>query len=148
MMCLFTGIISRDMKTRLLIIIGVTGIGIATALIIGVLNYESNSDTAFPSDYPRISQNDMFCWTQWYMQNTVIDEKKLVSSIRSTISMFGPDFDIPNREITISHNDEETIISIGGSWTKDKVNHEKLTSTIKNHIGNSELLRDDIVMCT
>ncbi|MCV0391941.1 MAG: hypothetical protein K5790_01460 [Nitrosopumilus sp.] len=134
------------MKTRNLAIL-IAVIGIIVALIIGV-NYESSNDPAFPSDYPLISQNDMFCWTQWYMQSTVIDEKKLISSIRSAISMFGSDFDIPNREITISHNEEETIISIGGSWTKDKANHEKLTAVIKNHIGDSELIRDDIVLCT
>ena len=109
---------------------------------------EPKSEPAFPSDYPRISQNDMYCWTQWwYVQNTAIDEEKLVSSLRSTISMFGPDFDIPNREITVSHNGEETVISIGGLWTKDKVHHEKLTSVIKNHMDGSELIRDNIVMC-
>lgn len=136
------------MKTRFLIIIGIASIGMTIALIIGILNYESSNETAFPSGYPRISQNDMFCWTQWYMQNAKIDEGELVSSLRSTISMFGADFDIRDREITVTHNDEETIISIGGSWTKDQTHHEKLTSVIKNHIGDSELIRDDIVMCT
>jgi len=133
------------MKTRILIIVAVVA-GITVVSIFGILNYEPN-DPAFPSGYPRISQNDMFCWTQWYMQNTKIDEAKLVSSLRFTISMFGPDFDIPNREITVSHNDEETVISIGGSWIKDQTHHEKLTSVIKNHMDGSELIRDDIVMC-
>ena len=134
------------MKTRILIIVAVVA-GITVVSIFGILSYGPN-DPAFPSGYPRISQNDMFCWTQWYMHNTKIDEAKLVSSLRSTISMFGPGFDVQDREITVTHNDEETIISIGGSWTKDRTNHEKLTSVIKNHIGDSEFIRDDIVVCT
>lgn len=106
-----------------------------------------SGNLAFLAGYPRISQNDMYCWTQWYLQDTIIDEEKLISSLRSTISMFGSDFDIPDREITISRNEEETIISIGGSWTKDRVHHEKLTSVIEGHVGDSKIIRDDIVMC-
>jgi len=53
------------MKTKLLIILGIVSIGITAALAIGALSYESNDNPAFPSDYPRISQNDMLCWTQW-----------------------------------------------------------------------------------
>lgn len=117
------------------------------AFVIGMFTYDSNGDPAFRSDYPRISQNDMYCWTQWHIQNTVIDEEGLIASIRSTISMFGSDFDILNREIAITHNDEETKVSIGGSWTKDKTHHEKLTSVIKDHIGDSKIIRDDIVAC-
>lgn len=106
-----------------------------------------SDNPAFLADYPRISQNDMYCWTQWYMKNTIIDEGKLISSIRSTIAMFGSDFDISDREITVIHNDEETIISIAGSWTKDKTHHKKLTSVIEDNIGDSKIIRDDIVMC-
>ncbi len=135
------------MKTRFLIIMVAVVVGITVVSIFGILNYGPN-DSAFPSGYPRIFQNDMYCWTQWYMQNTKIDEVKLVSSLRSTISMFGPDFDIQDREITVTPNDEETIISIGGSWRKDQTNHEKLTSVIKNHTGDSEFIHDGIVMCT
>ena len=135
------------MKTRRLITIGIL-IGVTTVLVIGALNYESNNDPAFPSGYPRISQNDMYCLTQWYMTSTTIDEKESIASIRTTISMFGSDFDISDREITISHNDEETIISISGSWTKDKIHHEQLTSVIKDHIGDSKIIHDDVVMCT
>ena len=133
------------MKVRTLILISIG----ATVLVFAALFYitTNGENPAFPSGYPQISQNDMYCWTQWYMQNTKIDEEKLISSIRSTISMFGPDFDIPNREIALSHNEEETIISIGGSWTKDKAHHEKLTSVIEDHIGDSKITRDDIVMC-
>jgi len=105
-------------------------------------------ESPFLADHPQIPQNDMFCWTQWYMNNRIIDEGKLILSLRSAISMFGSDFDIADREITITHHDEETIISIGGSWTKDKVHHEKLTSVIKDHIGDSKIIRDDIIVCT
>ena len=62
--------------------------------------------------------------------------------------MFGPDFDIPDREITVTHHDEEIIVSVGGSWAKDKAHHEKLTSVIEAHIGYSKIIRDDVVMCT
>ncbi|MEX0862293.1 hypothetical protein [Nitrosopumilus sp.] len=143
------------MKTKLLIIIGIS----VTVFLIGTIIYPYINETSFDDDnphdiptalsnIPQIHQNDMFCWTQWHMQNTIIDEEKLISSLRSTISMFGSDFDVPNREITIKNNDEETIISIGGSWTKDQIHHEKLTSIIKDHIGDSQIIRDDIVMCT
>jgi hypothetical protein len=127
------------MKTRLLIIIGISVI----VFLMGMIVYSTTL-----SNVPQIRQNDMFCWTQWYMQNTIIDEDKLIPSIRSTIFMFGSDFDIPDREITIRHNSEETIISVGGSWTKDKIHHEKLTSVIQDHIGDSKIIRDDIIMCT
>ena len=143
------------MKTRLLIIFGLS----VTVFLIGTIVYPTINKVTFDDDnphdiptalsnIPQIRQNDMFCWTQWYMQNTIIDEEKLISSIRSTIFMFGSDFDISNREITISHNSEEIIISIGGSWTKDKIHHEKMTSVIKDHIGDSKIIRDDIIMCT
>jgi hypothetical protein len=147
--------LQEKMKTRLLIIIGIS----VTVFLMGAIAYPIINETTFDDDnphdipttlsnVPQIRQNDMFCWTQWYIQNTMIDEEKLISSVRTTISMFGPDFDISNREITISHNNEETIISIGGSWTKDKIHHEKLTSTIKDHIRDSKIIRDDIIMCT
>lgn len=94
-----------------------------------------------------IPQNDMYCWTQWYMKNTIINEDELILSIQDTIVLFGSDFDIPNREITIIHNEEETIISIGGSWTKDKIHHDTLTTVIKGFIEDVDIIRDDIVMC-
>jgi hypothetical protein len=144
------------MKTRLLIILGlviaVSAVTLTLFPMFGLMWWSSfdprdSDNPAFQTDYPRISQNDMYCWTQWYMKNTTIDEGKLISSIRSTIAMFGSDFDISDREVTVIHNDEETIISIAGSWTKDKTHHEKLTSVIEDHIGDSKIIRDDIVMC-
>ncbi|MCH9657247.1 hypothetical protein K0U27_00900 [archaeon] len=134
------------MKTRTLIPIFLG----ATILVFVALFYVAANDQnpAFQSGFPRISQNDMYCWTQWYLKDTYIDEEKLMSSLRSTVAMFGPDFDIPDREVTVTQINEETIISVGGSWTKDKAHHEKLTSIIKDHVGDSKITRDGIVMCT
>ena len=97
--------------------------------------------------FPEIKQNDMYCWTQWYLENTTIDEEKLILSIQNTISNFGSHVDVPEREITISHNEEETTISVAGVWTKDQSQHEELTSVVKNHIGDSKITRDDIILC-
>ena len=102
---------------------------------------------AFLAEYPQIRQNDMYCWTQWYMKNTTIDEEKLILSIQSTISEFGSHVDVPEREITVSYNEEETVISIAGIWTEDQNQHKELTSVVKNHIGDSKIIRDDIIMC-
>ncbi|WP_428324368.1 hypothetical protein [Nitrosopumilus sp.] len=135
------------MRIGFLIII--VGIIIAVA-VFGMIFYlfADSPNPAFPSGYPRIAQNDMYCWTQWwYVQNNTIDEVKLTSALRATISEFGQDFDIPNREIMIEYHNEQTVISVGGSWTKDVTNHKKLTSVIKGHVGDSELIRDDVVMC-
>lgn len=92
-------------------------------------------------------QNDLWCSTEWYMENTTIDEENLISSIRETIFGFGPEFDLAAREIKVYHHDEETVISIGGSWLDDQNQHEELTSIVKNHIGDSKIIRDDIVSC-
>lgn len=133
------------MKTRTLIPIF---LGAAVLTFVALFYVTANDQNpAFQSGYPQMSQNDMYCWTQWYMKNHFIDEEELIPSLRSAISMFGSDFDIPSREITVTHNDEETIISIAGSWTKDKTRHEKLTSVIEEHVGDSKIIRDDIVMC-
>jgi hypothetical protein len=134
------------MKTKTLIIISSVVVALVFVMLFYILTNDNNS--AFTSGYPQIPQNDMFCWTQWYMKNTVIDEAKLIQSIGSAITLFGSNFDISNREITISHNNEETIISISGSWAKDKIHHEKLTSVIQDHIGDSKIIRDDFIMCT
>ena len=44
----------------------------------------------------------MYCWAQWYLKDMSIDEKKLISSLRSTVAVFGPDFDILDRKISYS----------------------------------------------
>lgn len=105
------------------------------------------SNPALLTEYPQIKQNDMYCWTQWYMKNTTIDEEKLILSIQSTISEFGSHVDVPEREITVYYNEDETVISIAGIWTEDQNQHKELTSIVKNHIGDSEIIRDDIIMC-
>ncbi len=136
------------MKTRYKISI----IGVVLTISISLFVVWSISDTnlvnpTFLEEYPQIRQNDMFCWTQWYLENTTINESELISSIQKTIAGFGSHVDVPEREITVSHNEEETVISIAGIWIEDQNQHEELTSVIKNHIGDSKIIRDDIIMC-
>lgn len=98
-------------------------------------------------EYPEIPQNDMYCWTEWYLEKTVISESDLISSIQKTIAEFGSNVDVPNREITIFHNEEETVISVAGIWIKDQTQHKELTAVVKNYVDNSKIIRDDIISC-
>jgi len=92
-------------------------------------------------------QNDLACWTEWYIEKTTIDEEKLILSVEKTISGFGSQVDIPGREINVYQYDDETVVSIAGIWKDDQIQHGELISVIKNHIGNSKIIHDDIVLC-
>ena len=94
-----------------------------------------------------IPQNDMWCWTEWYLEKTAINESELVPSIQKTIAEFGPYVDVSEREITIYHNEEETVISVAGVWTKDQIQHEKLTSVVENYADDSKIMYDGIISC-
>jgi hypothetical protein len=134
------------MKTRLLIIIVIISAVAVSGFVTLWLNV--NSNPAFPLGYPDISQNDTYCWTQWYMEPTDINNDALVISIKETIQGFGPHVDIPNRMIAVKQIDEETVVSVAGLWTDNKEQHNKLTNTIRKHIGNTEILHDGIELCT
>ena len=132
------------MKTRVLIIIGAVGIGLTTALMLGMIN---STNFAFPYGYPRISQNDLYCETAWYVTNITIDEKELVRSLRDTISKFGSHVDIPQREIIVSHNGDKIVVSVAGIWTGDENQYDELTSVVKNFVGDSKSVVDNRVAC-
>lgn len=133
------------MKTKLLVIIGI----ISAVAVSGFVTiwFNVNSNPAFPLDYPRIPQNDTYCWTQWYVEPTDIDNNTLIISIKETIRGFGSHVDILNREITVTQTEEETVVSVAGSWTEDKTQHDALTATIHKHIGDSKIIHDDAILC-
>lgn len=134
------------MKTRVLIIVGI----ISAAAVSGFVTmwFNVNSNPAFPLGYPRIPQNDTYCWTQWYIEPTGIDNDALSISLKETIQGFGSHVDIPNRMIAVKQTEEETVISIAGSWTEDKMQHEALTVIVNEYIGDSKIIYDDIILCT
>ncbi len=95
---------------------------------------------------PRISQNDLLCATEWWITYDEFDKDSLVISLRDTISGFGQDVDIPDRQITISER-TRIIISIQGDWTKNPEQHQQLTSVIESNISDAKIMRDDVVLC-
>lgn len=99
-------------------------------------------------EYQQIPQNDMYCWTQWWIEPTNMDEDALMTSIQETIARFGSHVDISDREISVYHYEKHIVISVAGSWTKDKAQHQELTDTIKGFIGNSKIDKDDLILCT
>ena len=132
------------MKTKLLILVGAVGIGLTTALVLAMI---SSANSAFPYGYPRISQNDLYCETAWYVTNTTIDEKELVKSMQNTISEFGPHVDIPQRVITVSRNGDDIVISVAGIWTGNENQYNELRSVVETFVGDSEFILDGRVAC-
>lgn len=120
------------MKTRFIILAlaGTAIAGIASAI---VFSYESQSP-AFPFGYPRVSQNDMYCTTVWvakYQEPVIVEDLKEI--IKNKISEFGPDYDIPDRRVSVEIIDEDTMrIKVAGLWDEAPNTEEPyLTSFIK-----------------
>lgn len=97
-------------------------------------------------EHTRIPQNDLLCATEWWVTYAEFDKDSLVSSLHDTISGFGTDVDMPDREITISER-TRIVISIQGDWTGNTEQHRQLTSEVRSNIGDAKLMRDDVVMC-
>jgi hypothetical protein len=74
--------------------------------------------TAYYLGYPRISENDKFCFTSWIIYHSIpLEHKEIEKYIREEIAKFGPQYDVSWREIKIKQTSVDSIsITVVGSW--------------------------------
>ena len=133
------------MKTKLLIIIGIIS-AILCSIMVMALSISDTYHPAFHEDYPRISQNDRYCWTHWWITHTKLNDEQLITSLGDTIAGFGLDVDVPDRDIYISY-ETHMVVSVAGIWTENQTQYQILTSVIKEHIQDAKIVREDLVSC-
>ena len=90
---------------------------ISVTIILFVLFYLINM-SGYYFGYPRISENDRFCFTSWTVyHNTPLEHKGIEDHIRKEIAQLGSEYDVPWREIRIKQvNIDSITITVFGSW--------------------------------
>jgi len=121
-------------------------VGIAVLVLFAFYGIWSLTVVLSEPDHPRIPQNDLLCATEWWVTYAEFDKDNLTASLYGTISGFGKDVNIPDREITISER-TRIVISIQGDWTENPEQHRQLASVVQSNIGDAKLMRDDVVVC-
>lgn len=108
-----------------------------------------DSLSAFPIGFPRISQNDFYCGSEWiieYNENMEPIHADIESSIRQTIAEFGHHVNIPWREITISHDNSNLKVTVAGIWNPDEVEYNTISESIKQ-VDNVKSVQTGPVWC-
>lgn len=121
-------------------------VGIAALILFAFYGIWNLAVDVSKPEYPIIPQNDLLCATEWWITYAEFDKDNLVFSLRDTISDFGSQVDVPERQITVQER-TRIVISIEGIWNENPAQHEELTSVIKANINDAEIMRDDVVLC-
>ena len=80
-----------------------------------------------------ISENDRLCQTQWIVgHDGDLVHGEVETTIEDTIRGFGPQYNIPSREITTEVSGNVAIISVMGNWDQKTSEYEEITSAIFN----------------
>lgn len=141
-----------------LFVITVIGmIGIAFSLVMSYdISNDTNNDTEeiiylgydlYLKDQS-VRQNDVECFTGWYIEKIVLDEDELTKSILEQIKKYGPYVDVTDREVHISPFDhDEMSIRIEGVWTTNATQFEELDIIIKKYIDEKLIIDSGIISC-